>query len=283
MKIIIFIIIAILLIYGALMSYFYFDLFSRNRQLTLSLDDAQSFKRRLQEDINRKDAADEALQKENEQFKNDSLASLKREEEMNNKRRQIENILKQQGRQLKRKQISLEQAQKEMEKLRQDNLHLSGINEFFANAQVEKQKERISQLESDISVLEKRARKQEAHLHYNLGVGYVTDKKYDMAIDEYEKAISLNPEDPDGHYNLAILYDDYKRNSEKALDHYKKYLELKPDAIDADQVKEWVERLMLGNMDLKGVEAERPPEASVTPGEKIKGIFLKKLEEISKR
>jgi tetratricopeptide (TPR) repeat protein len=64
-----------------------------------------------------------------------------------------------------------------------------------------------------------------------------------MAIDEYEKALRLNPQDADTHYNLAIIYDEVSKNPKRAIEHYQKYLELKPDAADIDEVKDWITRL----------------------------------------
>ena len=106
-----------------------------------------------------------------------------------------------------------------------------------------KEKAKMAKAANDLSDLKQQLMKQEALLHYNLGVSYTKDKSYEMAIDEYEKALSLDPKDADSEYNLAIIYDEYRKNPKRAIEHYKKYLELRPDAADIDEVKDWISRL----------------------------------------
>jgi len=153
----------------------------------------------------------------------------------------------------------------------------------MGNIQIKKQEERIRQLEEELSHIKDKMQKQEALLHYNLGVAYTKEKNYDMAIDEYEKVLKINPQDADTHYNLAILYDEVRRNPKRAIEHYQKYLELKPDAEDIDEVKEWISSLMLGEKKAKPVELEASPSLDMSRQEKIKGIFLKKIEEMPQR
>lgn len=243
MKGIIRLLIILLVLFAGAMSYFYLGLFNKNKQLTLALDEAQDFKRSLQEEISRREALQENLQKENEQLKKESLSYLSRQKETDDQRQQIEKTVKQQNDKLKDLRKKLEITQSELQKLKEENLRLADIHNFASNVQIKKQQERIAQLEEDLSVTRDQIKKQEALLHYNLGVTYTKEKSYEMAIDEYEKALSLNSEDADTHYNLAILYDELGKNPKRAIEHYQKYLELKPDAVDIDEVKEWIERL----------------------------------------
>lgn len=62
--------------------------------------------------------------------------------------------------------------------------------------------------------------------HCNLGEIYKHLGLVDDAIMELNKAKSLNPGLPDVYINLGIMYDDYIGDDAKALEHYKKYLEL---------------------------------------------------------
>lgn len=66
------------------------------------------------------------------------------------------------------------------------------------------------------------------------------NKKYDEAIAEYEKALEFDENYAYAHYNLGVLYDSYKKQPEKAIAHYEKYLKLMPDEKDAAKVKEWL-------------------------------------------
>jgi len=76
--------------------------------------------------------------------------------------------------------------------------------------------------------------------HYNLAIIYENAGRYKEAADEYEKTLQLSPDDADIHYNLAIVYDDYIQNNEKAAFHYRRYIELAPNAPDISVVEEWL-------------------------------------------
>jgi len=76
--------------------------------------------------------------------------------------------------------------------------------------------------------------------HYNLAIIYENAGRYKEAAEEYEKTLQLSPDDADIHYNLAIVYDDHLQNNEKAAFHYRRYLELSPNAADAGVVDEWL-------------------------------------------
>jgi len=76
--------------------------------------------------------------------------------------------------------------------------------------------------------------------HYNLAIIYENVGKYKEAAEEYEKILELSPDDADTHYNLAIVYDDHIQDNEKAVFHYRRYLDLVPNAPDAGLVTEWM-------------------------------------------
>ncbi|MDD5129045.1 MAG: tetratricopeptide repeat protein [Candidatus Omnitrophica bacterium] len=76
--------------------------------------------------------------------------------------------------------------------------------------------------------------------HYNLAIIYENSGRYREAAQEYEKTLELSPDDADIHYNLAIVYDDFLQDNEKAIFHYRRYLELSPDAPDSGIVGEWI-------------------------------------------
>jgi tetratricopeptide (TPR) repeat protein len=62
--------------------------------------------------------------------------------------------------------------------------------------------------------------------HCNLGDIYKHLGRIDDAIRELDKAKKLNPGLSDTYIHLGILYDDYVNDDEKALEYYRKYLEL---------------------------------------------------------
>ena len=42
-----------------------------------------------------------------------------------------------------------------------------------------------------------------AMLHYNLGVFYIENQEYKLAVDEFEEAIAIDPKDDYAHFNLG--------------------------------------------------------------------------------
>jgi len=59
----------------------------------------------------------------------------------------------------------------------------------------------------------------------------------------YGEALKRTPKDALIHYNLGALYSDYLKNPEKAIYHYRRYLDLNPRARDAAQVRSWLVEL----------------------------------------
>lgn len=87
--------------------------------------------------------------------------------------------------------------------------------------------------------------RENADMHYNLGTIFLQNKQYREAIREYEQVLELRPNDPETHYNLGVLYDDYVRDREKALYHYQKYLSVNPKAPDAKKIETYILNLEL--------------------------------------
>lgn len=57
---------------------------------------------------------------------------------------------------------------------------------------------------------------------------------------EFEAVLKQNPSYAKAHYGLALLDDDERGDRRQAAAHYRRYLELAPDAADANQVREWL-------------------------------------------
>ncbi len=88
---------------------------------------------------------------------------------------------------------------------------------------------------------------QEARFHYNSGVIAYKAGKWRRAMREFKLAAEKNPLDADSQYNLAVVYDVVKKDRPKAIEHYKRYLELNPKAPDAAQVKNYIVDLYTRN------------------------------------
>lgn len=76
-----------------------------------------------------------------------------------------------------------------------------------------------------------------AKAHYNMGNIYFYKGEYEIAAREYYQAVTLMPDDPDTHYNLAFVSGEHLRDFQTALKHYQMYLYLNPKAKDKHFVR----------------------------------------------
>lgn len=67
---------------------------------------------------------------------------------------------------------------------------------------------------------------EDADTYAALGEAYEAKDQLDDAAHAYERAIELDPEEPDNHYRLALLYHYRLRDHDRAVEHYRRYLEL---------------------------------------------------------
>ena len=52
------------------------------------------------------------------------------------------------------------------------------------------------------------------------------NNQIEEAEKQYKTAISLNPSLVEAHYNLGVFYEFYRKDPEKALTQYRKYMDL---------------------------------------------------------
>ncbi len=79
-----------------------------------------------------------------------------------------------------------------------------------------------------------------AIIHCNLGEIYKHLGLYEKAIRKLEEASRLDPEFPDTYINLGIIYDDFLPDEKKALENYRKYIDL--GGAD-EQALVWIRRI----------------------------------------
>ena len=94
--------------------------------------------------------------------------------------------------------------------------------------------------EKQLGIIQQAAKKypKEKLFHGWLGVLYRTDGKHDEALEEFNKALELDPNNGEVHNALGYLYADM-RNFEKSIEHFKKYVYLNPgDANPLDSLAE---------------------------------------------
>jgi predicted Zn finger-like uncharacterized protein len=95
-----------------------------------------------------------------------------------------------------------------------------------------------------LKMLKKAYAKKPRHkgLAYRLGRVYQDLEKRSSAIKFYNLAIDFDPKDPMPHYYLGHIFKAHGGNK-KAYSEFRKYLQLRPDAPDTDEVKEEMEYL----------------------------------------
>jgi tetratricopeptide (TPR) repeat protein len=122
-------------------------------------------------------------------------------------------------------------------------------------------KEALSQF-ANLKKSSERLKKETADMHYNLGVILQGQNKYDDAIREYEKVLDSRPDDVNANFNLAMIYDTVKNRRDEAIEHYRKYLKIGPEASDALEVEERLKELeaenkVWGSPNAKGVKESK--------------------------
>jgi tetratricopeptide (TPR) repeat protein len=72
--------------------------------------------------------------------------------------------------------------------------------------------------------------------HYALGLAYAYKQDFKNAAPSLEKALALNGENAYAHYQLGLVQYRLKRYDQTVI-HFEKFLEMKPDAPEAPQVR----------------------------------------------
>ena len=73
--------------------------------------------------------------------------------------------------------------------------------------------------------------------HRLLAENAVKERQFDSAVEEYETGLEIDPVWPEGHFNAALLCAELGYYSE-AMHHMRAYLELVPEAADAQQSRD---------------------------------------------
>jgi chromosome segregation ATPase len=109
-----------------------------------------------------------------------------------------------------------------------------------ANAELEALRRELTKRRGSLAEVEKNAeafRKEQKDLYFNLAVLYAKAGMNAEAEYEFLKLLRADPDTPDIHLNLGLLYDNHLDNPRKAAKHYRRFLELAPRKRDADRVK----------------------------------------------
>jgi len=79
---------------------------------------------------------------------------------------------------------------------------------------------------------------EEKESHFLAGKSRVSTMDYEGAVEAFEKALEVNPRSGAAHFELGCLYDQQEVDPAAAIYHYEKYLNLRPDAGNADVVRQ---------------------------------------------
>ncbi len=70
--------------------------------------------------------------------------------------------------------------------------------------------------------------------------------KFDKAVEQYRKAIKIDPSFPNAHRNLGVVLAYDLHDAKQAVPEFQKYLELMPNARDADSIRQTIKELSRG-------------------------------------
>ena len=86
---------------------------------------------------------------------------------------------------------------------------------------------------------------------------------YAQAVEMYQKALIMDPDNAEACLQLGIIYDDNLKDEQQAIHYYQKFLAIQPQSEMAERVKGWIEQ---SEKSLRGEEEEKlPKERAVTP------------------
>jgi len=210
--------------------------FLDSNKLNSELIKTKYMTQRIQEEVTAAQVEKDELAKKNEKFEADTVSYIKLNTNLQKEKENLEAKLKDAQRILGNKEADLQRLKKAFEQIEEKIKKEKGSQNSKLMDEKKESKEKIDSLETTLQ-------KERALYYYNLGVAYTQSKLYDEAVDVYEKSLKFNRDNPEAHYNLALLYDNFKQDSEKAILNYQKYLELKPDAEDKDEVEAFIGRL----------------------------------------
>ncbi len=206
-------------------------MYSRNVYLTGQLGQLNKMVQKAQEELSVMQSEREKVMQENERLQNDSVSYLALNTKLQNENETLQKDLKEAQRAIGDKEGDLKLMQGQLDETKRD---LKKSGNYVQTAEKAQQ---------GLLLLQKHIRQERAVYNYNLGVAYTGAGYYDEAIEAYLRSLELNPSNADAHYNLAVVYDTVRQDPEKAVEHYKKYLELKPGASDSGDIREAIERL----------------------------------------
>lgn len=209
---------------------------SDSARLATQLRQSDELFRKLQQEAGRLETEKSQLTKEYEALQSDVVSYVSVNTKLQDEAEGLKEQLADAHAQLQEKTTDLERLQGKLEKLHKEMSRASTERRRAVTKEIKDLNAKVAQMEQTL--------KHERSLYqYNLGIVYAQANRYDDAIEAYRKSIELSPRNADAHYNLGLLYDRVKTQSDRAAWHYRRYLELKPQAEDREEVQQWIDML----------------------------------------
>ncbi len=100
---------------------------------------------------------------------------------------------------------------------------------------------------------------EEKEPHFLAGRSAINSRDFHGAIEEFEKALEINPRNSRAHAELGWLYEEKESDPAAAIYHYQKYLKLRPESRNAEVIRQ---RIINCKQDLAKTVLPLP----ITPG-----------------
>lgn len=207
-------------------------LFLNSNNLKSQCGQSKNMLQRMQEEIGRLQADKEKMAKDSEKLQADAVSYVALNTKLQEEKDKLQKSMDETRKIMEAKEGELKRVEQRLADLEKKGSAQQGKLLIEKDAWKKK-----------AVFLGKTLQKERGLYHYNLGVVYSQAKLYDEAIEEYEKSLKFNLSNPEAYYNLGLLYENFKGDLKMAGEHYRKYLELKPDAADKEEVQAWIERL----------------------------------------
>lgn len=81
---------------------------------------------------------------------------------------------------------------------------------------------------------------EEKEPHFIAGKSALNSMDYKGAIEEFEKAVEVNPHSAAAHFQLGWLYEEKEPDPAAAIYHYQKFLKLRPGADNAEVIRQHI-------------------------------------------
>lgn len=211
------------------------NLFYRNKILKQQLSEAKMILKKAQEELNNAQEDKEKLTKENEKLQSDAVSYVGINAKLKEEKDKLQKVLDETQNIINSKEGSAQRAKRELD------LSEKRIRKEIAQKEQELELEK-EKLQKRINELEQTLNSERALYHYNLAVAYNQAGLFDEAIDSYQRSLDFDKNNAEAYYNLGLIYQNSKKNTDDAKRCFKKYLELKPDAEDKDEVMGWLNK-----------------------------------------